>query len=542
MNRVLKKAVSFFTAMAVSTSMLAAASISASAASAVSAKQTLKNSYELALSFDSGAFFATDIKSETMEYTTAWGDTRTEDIILPEDGAKFYMITSKGKKVQVKNTIGFDKVYSLNTGGGPEMIFADWNFKGSAYDTNDGNAVVVGKGDKYAVILSTGKFLAKGKLFDTIVVGNEYITATVGKYTYFYNVTNGKQLAKIKSTTIGICAGYDKSSKTFLTYKGTTVENSWGYDYHLVKGGKIKKSFTSDKYSSVYFVKSGSKNVVCAATKDWPRQYEYYTMAGKKTTIKDNDKEINLTPKCEFDWEARTGRFTVTDSKGKEILAYDTTVYPPDKGDPIWIRNNGKLIIAYDIFCIIDEATGKIETKTEARGYTGINTISSSNTSFVLDLATQVNGDEYTYFKYSKVVTSSNGKELSFNGYKLIYPVEYDGKIGTDFYTYNKDVAFVASYYDEEYDQTTYALLNNKGNPLMDFYYDGVRSTYKAAALMGGGTICDIVSCKNGKVIKKDVQITNRNVNNFVKTSSNRAYLITTNSDGTKYGCIVVKG
>ncbi|MBP1544631.1 MAG: hypothetical protein J6A16_11100, partial [Oscillospiraceae bacterium] len=339
MNRVLKKAVSFFTAMAVSTSMLAAASISASAASAVSAKQTLKNSYELALSFDSGAFFATDIKSETMEYTTAWGDTRTSDIILPEDGAKFYMITSKGKKVQVKNTIGFDKVYSLNTGGGPEMIFADWDFKGAAYDTNDGNAVVVGKGDKYAVILSTGKFLANGKLFDTIVVGNEYISATAGKYTYFYDVSSGKQLAKIKSTDIGICADYDKSSKTFLTYKGTTVENSWGYDYHLVKGGKIKKSFKSDKYSSVYLVKSGSKNVVCAATNDWPKQYEYYTMAGKKTTIKDNDKEINLTPKCEFDWETRTGRFTVTDSKGKEILAYDTTVLAPEKGDPITIRN-----------------------------------------------------------------------------------------------------------------------------------------------------------------------------------------------------------
>ena len=186
MNRVLKKAVSFLTAVVVGASAFAATVVPASADSAkLTAKQAVANSYDTVTIFDNGAFFSSK--------------------------SKCVLVDNTGKKISVKNTIGFNKIYAPVTQADPAPSTEKINVVGWPY-------VLVGKGDNVAAILQNGKFLADGKLFNHIEECGDNIAAVSGNTTYIYSV-KGKKIAEIKGGKYGEISEFDPASKVSVFEK-----------------------------------------------------------------------------------------------------------------------------------------------------------------------------------------------------------------------------------------------------------------------------------------------------------------------------------
>lgn len=270
MNRVLKKAVSFFSAVVVSVSALAAGTVSAQAASSVKLKQAISNNYEAVVSLENSALFISDVDSNGGAFT------------IPKS-AKMVMMNNEGKTVKLKNTTGFDKIYTIGTMYQPYVV--GQNFEWSVM----GNLIILNSGNKYTALLENGKFLEKGKLFDRISY-NTYITAASGKTNYVYD-TNGKLIGKFKVNPSVTCVGYDKSSKTFVAYQA----EDYSYHYYLIKGNKIIKTFKNCYPSSMGMVTVNKKNYLHIRNDDGEF---YYSMKGKKANVTYTYDYSSSAPDC----------------------------------------------------------------------------------------------------------------------------------------------------------------------------------------------------------------------------------------------------
>lgn len=577
MNRAFKKAASFLTALVMGASIMSAGSISASAASTrVSVTQTVKNSNKMALGFSGGVFFASDVKSATKKLTSAWGEEYEGKYLTTSSKAEYTMVTSDGKSVKVKNTIKFDKLYRVSTFGVPtELIYSE---NASNYYEDLAACVVVGKGKKYAGVLSSGKFLANGKYFDSIYVGYDYITAVSGKTTYVYNAA-GKQLTKSTVKNLGNAIDYDAGSKTVIMSKD--VKDSFRrYDITLLnKSGKAVKSF-SNKING-YFEKVNGKTYLCIVSEDpndWGGRTDYFTTDGKKASVKksdDNnyfselkklDRDLKVSEvliseeKDEYGWISnRVYDLVVTDKNGKEVYHKEMTSdnsYPRVDGkadgepNPKYFWAGDKLLIANGDLVVIDEKTGKSETVNTEHSYCGIDGGSNNNKTFILSYL-DANDGLGGYSSMNRVLVDIKGKVLS-KGYSYIRPLNgsyevYATDDGTIYFSrFTNSTTFYA--YDKN---DNVGLLNIKGKEIAPVYYTGIYAADANVTVFYSekSEKYDIRDNSTGKKYlgsltfpswTNDIWGMYREVPRYRSLGKNANRIITSNKAGSKLGCVVV--
>ena len=500
MNRILKKAVSFISAVAMSASVLMTMPVTASAASSsVKATQTVANNYEYCVTMDSGVFFASGVKKES-------------DSFKATSKSSIVMLTSAGKKVSVKNTIGFDKVYANVTTSTNQT----WNRT---------DFLTLGKGKKYAALLTTGKYLAGGKLFDEITDGGMYskgyIVATSGKTKYYYSL-DGKQLGK---SSADADSEYDKETNTLLIKDPSTVNGKTQYSCSIVNNGKTVKTFKTD--SNAYFTTEGSTAYIRAYPLD-KKSGVYYTVKGKETEVKKSSSssyDENLSVSYQFNDDRTKKTVTVTDKKGKTVLSYTNK----STRDPSYITVNGKLVIADGRLYILDDKTGKVKVKTADKGLTNIFYSSETGSSFIV--YSIVDKSDFN-FDYVYSLYSSAGK-LLIGDCDYISPIT-DVYAGYYFYTYSKTSSFIVTKNGKT------GIIDSKGKTVVkpsSSYTSGYALSDNISVMRLSNGKNALIDNKTGKKLKTVDYI---GVSNPL--SDKVRYVVTADKTGKKYGCMVVKG
>lgn len=573
MNRALKKATSFLTALVMCASLMTAGSVTASAASnSVTVKQVVKDNNKMALGFNGGVFFATNFKTTTQTVTSMWGEESQVKCLTAASGAEYTMVTSDGKSVKVKNTINFDKLYRVSTFGTPTYMKLDSN--GDNYYEDLAACVVVGKGNKYAGILSNGKFLANGKYFDNIVVGNDYITTTSGKTTVIYNA-GGKQLAKWSNKDLGVIIDNDASSKTLLMSK--EIEGEFrSYKYNLVnQSGKVLKSFSNVTGAS--FEKVNGKTYLVTTTRDpetWDYSYTYYTTAGKKTNVKvddgysyqiktfDRDLIVSFEEQPSDDEYNRSYDIVVTDKKGNEIyrqpkVSASTYISSSGKGDGdayqkfFWTKD--KLLIANGDFVVFDEKTGKEELRLTDHNYCSVEGVTENGNTY--ELAYSEDDDSFGgYGEIKRILVSSKGKTLSkaysmldpLSAWVDVYKVTEKSYGGYSYFMWLSDnTSFYA--YDEDYN---IGMINIKGKEIAPVTYTGIYTADDNITIFRSkNETYDIRNNSTGKTYLSKLRFPSwtdniwgiyRDVPVYRELSKTANRLVTSNKAGNKFGCVTV--
>lgn len=514
MNRVLKKAASFLTAVVVSASAFAATVVPASAASAkTTAKQTVANSYDMVTVFENGAFFSSK--------------------------SKYVLVDNTGKKVSVKNTIGFDKIYTPATMSEPAVVSKGLNITHWPY-------VLVSKGKKFAAILSSGKYLANGKLFNSIDECGEYIAAASGNTTYVYNA-KGKKLATIKGGKYGVLTDYEPDSKVSIFTKAESYDD-WGFaDKSTVtildKNSKILIQEENVSWASIYTGDNDKYIMVSTINDDYIIESTYYNMKGAKLTdeqaealidngqydIQSEPAKHNLTANSFWNDELNCYTLNVCDPKGSIIYTAVGNNFLSEPTDYMW--TNGKLIIAAGDYVVIDDATGKVEYQ---GGYDDINGIMFTSTDKKTILVQN--------YDFDSILLSIDGKELyKTNGY--ISPNAFDND---EIYTgVNGETSYTRNYIAKDgfifTKNEKYGILDSNGKEAVKAKYDSIELGNNGTILAGNSGKYSIFSSK-GKTLAKNLNIVPMTLwfSQYL-SSANADVYITQNKAGTKFGCYVVK-
>ncbi len=507
MNRVLKKAVSFLTAVVVGASAFAATVVPASAASAkLTAKQAVANSYDTVTIFDNGAFFSSK--------------------------SKYVMVDNTGKKISVKNTIGFNKIYAPVTMADPAPSTEKINVVGWPY-------VLVGKGDKVAAILQNGKFLADGKLFDHIEECGDNIAAVSGNTTYIYSV-KGKKIAEIKGGKYGEISEFDPASKVSVFEKVDSY-NDWGYadEYTITVLNKSGKVLVKESnISSVSMFTVGKKSYIKLYTKTYDSVT--YDVKGNKLTQKqeealdssdesdDQAEPVNHNLSVESTWkDYNCYTLNVSDSDGNIVYTSESKNSADEGTGYMWL--NGKLIIAAGNYAVIDDATGKIEHKGDFNDLDGIKYISSDQKTLIVQDT-----------NWNSTLLTIGGKKLSKTS---VSPITS----GDDFKYVLADgrTCSISSYVAKDgfifTDNGKKGIMGSNGKVIVKAKYSDIRFGDNGVALAESSGKYSVISTK-GEVLAKSLYIVPRAIWLSDNLSSDKADVyITQIKAGTKFGCYVVK-
>lgn len=518
MNRVLKKAVSFLTAVVVGASAFAATVVPASAASAkLTAKQAVANSYDTVTIFDNGAFFSSK--------------------------SKCVLVDNTGKKISVKNTIGFNKIYAPVTQADPAPSTEKINVVGWPY-------VLVGKGDKVAAILQNGKFLADGKLFNHIEECGDNIAAVSGNTTYIYSV-KGKKIAEIKGGKYGEISEFDPASKVSVFEKVDSYDD-WGYVDKatitiLDKSGKVLAKESNVRWTSMYTVGKDKYLQVNSSPNDYMIKI-YYDMKGNKLTDEQAEQIMDLYYESsdnsgESDNQAEPVNHNLTvESTWKDYNCYTlnvsdsdgTIVYTSESERPahegtgyMWL--NGKLIIAAGNYAVIDDATGKVEHKGNFNDLDGIEYISSDQKTLIVQDT-----------NWNSTLLTIGGKKLSKTN---VSPITYGDYF--DYVLADGSISSIKSYVAKDgfifTDNGKKGIMGSNGKVIVKAKYGDIRFGDNGVALAESSGKYSIINTK-GKVLAKNLYIVPRAIWLSDNLSSDKADVyITQNKAGTKFGCFVVK-
>lgn len=449
----------------------------------------VKNNYDAVLGFSNGAFFI-----KNLDFSSK---------------SKYVMVNSKGKAVNVKNTIGFDKVYTINTRGMVESSNPNYM---SGY--NNACCVVVGKGKKYAAILSSGKYLENGKLFDSIPAVTGFITAISGKKTFIYD-ESGKKLLTINSNSVGYCIDFDYSSNNALMSCSGSV-------LHI--NGKGKTVSTFDEQMSGFFTKMyGEKCIRCF----WPLSgTKYFSLNGKEISGGKDSFTLSGTSLSGSIKRSRKNFMTLTikDKKGKTIYTSNNPngrESDAENIDSYVAVNNGKLIISYGYFAVIDIKTGKKDFEIKDGDFGGIKGICTDNSSFLAQRRSGI----FLVDKKGKIISVHNKYGDVFEVRDIIPVEKSDNNI------YELGTSFII--YSANYRQ---GLIDSKGMIIAFPNNDNINSY---ASFEFNGKKCTVSDLTTGKKLMSNIS---RAFDNYyyVNMTTSASYILT-KSDSGKYGCIVVK-
>lgn len=386
MNRIIKKALSFMTAAAI-TVTCCAASISAASGSAkatMTAIQVLDNKYALAVGLDNGAFYASAYSEEDSD------DGWSKKIVLDQK-AELVRVNSSGKVVKVPNTIGFDGVYDISS----SYIYRVNNPFTEAY----GKVLGLSKNGKTAVLLENGTLLNDGKLYDSASSRADLISVVSGTTNEIYTMA-GKKLCSVK-TSFGSLAGYNSANNILFFVKLDEKKYCYTFTPYNVKTGKSISIELGGSDSYINIIKGvDKKTLYLKAYNSTTYETTYYTTSFKKADANKAEVQDKLQERY------KSGKILLVDSSGKTIESFDAEEGKGECYSPC-LRFSGNYIhvLKNKTYTVYNRKTGKtVFTQKNVSG----------DIDNVCDDKALLRGGEYPDYKYTYFTGS---KLISIDGY-----------------------------------------------------------------------------------------------------------------------------
>lgn len=557
MNRIIRKALSFITAAAIGSSLFVINGVSAAAASAPSVTQAVKDVNELAIGFREGAFFVSNLVENNVEVTDQWGYTRTTTTYSAAKKATITVVDGNGKATKVKNTLGFDKIYTTNTFGNLKAV------ENKLFEIGE-NCVVLGVKDKYAVLFNTGKFLENGKTFDNVTVLEGTIMTVSGKTTTVYSI-EGKKILSTTEKNLGNCIDFDSKGKTalFANYVSPSESGKKSTIKMVNSKGKVVKTFTSTYFSRYrdwvsYYTTDKGKVYVRAYLNG---KATYYDSTGKKVTVKEEAKTASAdgskySVDCKYNYE--TGYVSKIYNKSGELLYtlndvsewYDNSGSKGDGYENTFAILGDRLIWVDGALHVYDLKAKKMITEKTDKTYKSMYCVKSS--SIAIGEYEQV-VEEYTWTDYQYDETIDEYVEVTvpetrtYNKFIGIRLINTSGKfLNNKLYS---DIEHAGNSYAAADSNGKWGLVSAKGKNLTSFKYSGLYANLGTACIMSSSDDTQsVLNTSTGKVLKSKFRIAPsygytdyEDFNSLRSSGKKNMRVLTQNSAGTKYGFLYIK-
>lgn len=556
MNRVLKKAISFVTAFGVSAAICANTAIAASTTT-LSMTKVYSNKFPVAVGMSDSTLFIskgsvkkTAVKTESVEenedYVDVVAPARIPEkshgesyLYIPSD-AKLTMVTSSGNKVNVKNTIGFDRIFDICSSYYYNTIPIE-----DKYYESRGPIIAVGDGKKYNVLLENGKFLSEKTMYDSVSYSGGLIAAATGNNTTFFTTTGTKVLT-LKNNKYGSVVCYSSSAKQIIFGKSNAKED-WKVDYTVTdRSGNVIKTFKGlSSYDEFSYIKGkdGKTYLFRDASNTYNGVNGYYDLTGKKV-----NESVVVGTYALVTNNNDNGKFTVKNKKGSLLLSIDCKVssaYAAASGDYLYVATWGGLYV-------YNRTKGELVDKDlehSYQSYLGSVEVTDGGKSAVLELGKKVKSEWGTYMaSEGHVVYTLSTKKLS-EKYDYITTLYSDSPSSSK-------IAYLTK------SNNKYGFLNSTGNETIKPKYDSFYYADANVALPDNGKDSKIIiDPQTGKkipstkdktkaaavipaecIIHKNDSIYYEYAPRSIQSLGKKYYrVITSDSKGKKFGLVILK-
>ena len=539
MNRVLKKAISFITALGVSAALCANLATAASTTT-LSMTKVYSNKYPIAVGMSDSTLFITKGSTKKTTVKTEFDEEERSYIYIPSD-AKLTMVTSSGNKVKVANTVGFDRMFDICSAYYYNTIPVE-----DMYYESRGPVIAVGDGEKYNVLLENGKFLNEKTMYDSVSYSGGLIAATTGNNTEFFTTTGTKVLT-LKNNKFGSVVCYSSSAKQIIFGKSNAKEN-WKADYTVTdcNGNVIKALKGLSWYDEFSYIKGkdGKTYIFRDGSNIYNGVNEYYDLTGKKV----KESTVVGTYTLVTNYNDKSNLFTVKNSNGSVLLSIDckiSSAYAAASGDYLYVAT-------WDGLYVYNRAKGELVDKDlehSYQSYPGSIEVTDSGKSAILTLGKKTKDDWGTYMASDgQVVYTLSTKKLS-EKYDYITALYSDSPSSSK-------IAYLTK------KNSKYGLLNSGGNVTLNPQYSSFYYADANVALPDNGKDSKvIIDPQTGKKIPstKDKTkaaavipaecIVHKNDSHYyeyaprsVQSLGKKYYrIITSDSKGKKFGLVILK-
>lgn len=550
MNRILKKAVSFVTALAVSAALCTNA-VMAAPEKTLSMSRVFSNKFPIAVGMSNATLFFSkgSTKKETIKTES---DAKERSYISIPSDAKITMVTSSGSKVKIPNTIEFDRMFDICSGYYYNTIPVS-----EMYYESRGPVIAVGDGKKYNVLLENGKFLNEKTMYDSVSYSGGVITAVNGnKSTYF--TTSGKKLLALENNKYGSAVCYSNTAKQIVFGKSNAKED-WKVDYTVTDfSGKVIKTFKAlSAYCEFSYIKGkdGKTYLFRDESQLYGGKSEYFDLTGKKvkesTVVGTYELSASYDDKC---------KFTVKNSSGSVLLSIDGTKissgYTSDSVSDAYAVSavysaSGDYLYVVTSSClyVYNRAKGELIDKNLEHSYCLSVEATDGGKSAILTLSKKIESDWGSYMaSEGRVVYTLSTKKLSekyeyisplysesSSSSKIAYLTKENGKYG--FLNSIGDVALKPSYKNCYYADANVALMDNGKtnkliiNPQTGGYIPSTKDKTKATTVIPAECIVHKNDWSYYEYAPRSVQ----------PLGKKYYRIITSDSKGKKFGLVIIK-
>lgn len=538
MNRVLKKAISFITALGVSAAICANTAIAASTTT-LSMTKVYSNKFPIAVGMSDSTLFISKGSAKKTVVKNEFDEQERSYLYIPSD-AKLTMVTSSGNKVKVANTVSFDRIFDICSSYYYNTIPVE-----DKYYEARGPVIAVGDGEKYNVLLENGKFLNEKTMYDSVSYSGGLIAATIENNTTFFTTTGTKVLT-LKNNKYGSVVCYSSSAKQIIFGKSNAKED-WKSDYTVTdRSGKVIKTFKGlSPYDEFSYIKGkdGKTYLFRDASNTYNGVNEYYDLTGKKVK-----ESVVVGTYALIANDNDNGKFTVKNRNGSVLLSIDCKIsspYAAASGDYLYVAT-------WDGLYVYNRAKGELVDKDlehSYQSYPGSIEVIDGGKSAILALGKKIKNDWGEYMSSDgHVVYTLSTKKLS-EKYDYITPLYSDSPASSK-------IAYLTKNNDK------YGLLNSGGNVTIKPKYSSFYYADANVALPDNGKDSKvIIDPQTGKKIPstKDKTkaatvipaecIVHKNDSHYyeyaprsVQSLGKKYYrIITSDSKGKKFGLVILK-
>lgn len=572
MNRPLKKAIGFLTALTYSAALFCAASMTAAAEDVHgdnrggSTADDTWNNYTTSKALDSvnsAAIFG----NQFSVYFEA-GDV-TDGVFNFNPETTITMVTSDGTTARLRKPDELDTIYNFYTivsGSITEPIAAsnssvseihtvltgpDETSGGSRmYDTNLSFLYYSRSDGGYGVLLPNGTFLEDGKAFDEVVYGGcvnarigdtwyaysldgELIPDTgISGYLDFYDKNTGVRIYRDEGSDdrSPVCHVYNRSNTEFLTMNVANARGAKGllgadgnyyvalpYDYDLWGG----------VYNYYYYDATGTQvpeeQVIPQEEPEETASTDYSRGVVSVRAHSNEPDEYNMM------------EYEVVDPDGRTVYSYKGSPIVNDKDsyiDNYTIQNGRVFIASQEGLVVLDAYTGRLITKNTDFSYYNFQYVSSEGGHLIVSVGEMVETSWGEVYQSTGVVL--------FNMDGVLLSEKYDTMKPTA--EYSARTSFIVSRENESIDATRYGMISGRGNLVVQLIYTGVYYGDKDITIFNReNSYQDVFSSPTGKQYASDILMRGSSAGNIRYYDKYILLLTQDKYSKNKIGAIVIR-
>ena len=570
MNRPLKKAIGFLTALTYSAALFCAASMTAAAEDVHgdnrggSTADDTWNNYTTSKALDSvnsAAIFGNQF-SVYFEAADLSGGSFSFN---PE--TTITMVTEDGTTTKIRNIDNIDTIYSVASGSvitplamsntsvseiHTVLTGADETSNGGyLYNTNLPFLYYSRTDGGYSVILPNGTLLEDGKAFDEVVYGG-CVNARIGDTWYFYSL-DGERVDDYGLP--GVLEFYDKN--TGIRIYRDKDSDAYYPTFHVYN--RSNTEFTTINISNVYGAKAltgydGEHYVALPYDFDiWDGvyYYDYYDATGTQVP------EEQVIPQEEPEETASTDysrgvvsvkshgyepdenymmEYEVVDPDGRTVYTYKGKSMAGGKdGEDIdnYIIQNGRVFIAAEEgLVVLDAYTGSLITKNTDFSYYNFQYVSSEGGHLIVSVGEMVETSWGEVYQSAGVVL--------FNMDGVLLSEKYDTMEPTA--EYSARTSFIVSREIESIGATRYGMISGRGNLVVQLIYTGVYYGDKDITIFNReNSYQDVFSSPTGKQYASDILMRGSSAGNIRYYDKYILLLTQDKYSKNKIGAIVIR-